>query len=108
VDEFRGGRVVSHEGSWRAGVGGAKFGLMIGLTQRKCYQELAPGVAVDRAAVIGDDVTLVTPAGTFSHCRKIEETTPLEPGVREYKVYARDIGLVQDGTLKLVRFGAKR
>jgi len=34
---------------------------------------------------------------------KVEETTPLEPGVREYKYYAREVGLVQDGPLKLVR-----
>jgi hypothetical protein len=39
---------------------------------------------------------------------KIEETTPLEPGVREAKFYARGIGLVQDGDLKLVKYGRPR
>jgi hypothetical protein len=34
---------------------------------------------------------------------KIEETTPLEPGTREYKYFARGAGLLQDGDLKLVK-----
>jgi len=38
---------------------------------------------------------------------KIAETTPLEPGVREYKYYARGIGLIQDGSLKLVKYGSR-
>jgi hypothetical protein len=35
----------------------------------------------------------------------VEETTPLEPGVKEYKYYAAGVGLVQDGSLKLVKYG---
>jgi len=33
---------------------------------------------------------------------KVKETTPLEPLVTEYKVYAAGVGLVEDGALKLV------
>ena len=33
----------------------------------------------------------------------IAETTPLELGAREYKYYARGVGIVQDGALKLVK-----
>jgi hypothetical protein len=29
VDNYKGGKVVDHEGAWRAGVSGARFGLMI-------------------------------------------------------------------------------
>jgi hypothetical protein len=43
-----------------------------------------------------------TPAGTFEKCLKTEETTPLEPGDKEYKLYAPGVGLVQDGPLSLV------
>jgi hypothetical protein len=49
--------------------------------------------------------TIRTPAGEFRNCLKTEETTPLEPGVKEYKYYARGVGLVQDGALKLVKYG---
>jgi hypothetical protein len=37
----------------------------------------------------------------------VEETTPLEPGVGDYKVFAPGIGIVQDGSLKLVRHGRR-
>jgi hypothetical protein len=106
VDIYRNGSVASHEGSWLAGVGGARFGLMMPGTPApglRHYQEQAPGVAMDRATIVGMDETVVTPARRFLHCLKVEETTPLEPGVREYKYYARGIGLVKDGRLTLVR-----
>ena len=108
VDEYRNGRVTSHEGSWLAGVGGARFGLMMSDSTRRYYEELAPRVAMDRAAVISDSATVATPAGTYAHCRKIEETTPLEPDAREFKYYAPGVGIVQDGSLKLVRISASR
>ena len=63
---------------------------------------------MDRAEVLGMTEIVKTPAGEFRNCVKIEETTPLEPGVREAKFYARGIGLVQDGDLKLVKHGRAR
>jgi hypothetical protein len=48
---------------------------------------------------------LQVPAGSFRNVIRIEETTPLESGQREYKLYAAGVGLLQDGTLKLVRQG---
>jgi hypothetical protein len=111
VDAYRGGTVVGHEGSWLAGVGAATFGLMMPgqpLIRSRYYEELAPGIALDRAEIVGLNETVVTPLETFAHCLKIEETTPLEPGTREYKYYAHGVGLVQDGALKLVSRGAVR
>jgi len=49
--------------------------------------------------------TVKTPAGEFKNCLKLEETTPLEPGVKDYKYFAPEIGMVQDGSLKLVKYG---
>ena len=108
VDMFKNGKVVSHEGAWRAGENGARFGLAIPglpLLAAKYYQEIAPGVAMDRAEIVGLDETVKTPAGEFSGVLKVAETTPLEPGVRELKYYARGVGLVMDGTLRLVKHG---
>jgi hypothetical protein len=110
VDMYRNGRVINHEGSWLAGVGGAKFGMMMAgnpVVGSRHYQEVAPRKAMDRAEVVSTTETVVTPAGTFRNCVKIEETTPLEPGVKEYKYYAPGAGLVQDGELKLVKQGTK-
>jgi hypothetical protein len=49
--------------------------------------------------------TVETIAGTFKNCMKIEETNPLEPGNREYKIYARGIGLIMDDKSELVKYG---
>jgi hypothetical protein len=108
VDAYKNGKVTSHEGGWLAGVSGARFGLaMPGEPQPKAkyYQEIAPRVAMDRAEIISMNATVTTPAGVFANCLETEETTPLEPGTKEAKFYARGIGLVQDGSLKLVRHG---
>jgi hypothetical protein len=106
VDMYEDGKVVSHEGAWLAGQNGAKAGMImpgeveVGL---KYYQEIAPGVAEDRAEIVSVNDTLDTPAGTFSQVLKTEETNPLKPGEKEFKFYAPRIGLIQDEALKLVK-----
>ena len=108
VDMYENDKVVSHEGAWLAGVAGAKPGLMMPSTillGARYYQEIAPKVAMDRAEIVSMTEAIKTPAGEFRGCVKIEETTPLEPGVREAKYYARGVGLIQDGDLKLVKQG---
>lgn len=108
VDIYKDGKVVSHSGAWLSGVNGARFGLFIPgqpSVNARYYQEVAPGVAMDRVEIISLTDTVKTPAGEFKNCLKIKETTPLEPGVTDYKYYAPRIGMVQDGALKLVKFG---
>jgi hypothetical protein len=106
VDMYEDGEIVSHEGAWLAGQNGGKAGVImpgkveVGL---KYYQEIAPGVAEDRAEIVSVNDTLDTPAGTFSNVLKTEETNPLKPGEREFKLYAHGIGLIQDEALKLVK-----
>ena len=104
---YEDGKVVSHAGAWQHGDKGARFGLMmpgLPLLGARHYQEIAPGVAMDRAVIVGVNETVTTPAGTFQGCVKFEETTPLEKG-KSIKVYAPGIGLVQDDALKLVKHG---
>lgn len=111
VDMYKDGKVTSHEGAWLSGVNGARFGLMMpGVPQigARYYQEIAPRIAMDRAEIVSLTATVKTPAGEFRNVLRVAETTPLEPGVREEKFYARDIGLIQDGDLKLVRYGQKK
>ena len=71
----------------------------------KYYQEISPGVAMDRASIVSLSEVLKTPAGDFRNVLKIAETTPLEPRAVEYKYYARGVGLLQDGSLKLIAYG---
>jgi hypothetical protein len=106
VDMYEGGKVKDHEGSWQAGKDGAKPGLFMParpLLGARYYQEVARGVAMDRVEILSDSEPLKTPAGDFRSCLKTEETTPLEPGAKEYKMYSRGIGLVQDGDLLLTQ-----
>lgn len=108
VDIYKNDKITSHEGAWLSGVNGAKFGLMmpgLPLMKAKFFQEIAPAVAMDRAEIVSVTETLKTSAGEFKNCLKVEETTPLEKGVKEYKYYAHGVGLVQDGSLKLIKYG---
>jgi hypothetical protein len=110
VDTYKNGIMTGHEGAWLAGTNGARFGLAMPGEPRlkmRYYQEIAPKVAMDRGEVVGVNATVTTPAGVFTNCLEIEETTPLEPHTKEAKYYARGIGLAQDGSLKLVRHGPK-
>jgi hypothetical protein len=110
VDIYKNGAITSHEGAWIAGKDGATFGLFIpgtAVTGARFYQEIAPKVAMDRVRILTRDARVTTPAGTFEHCIRLEETTPLEPGVKDYKVFAPGVGIVQDGSLQLVRHGRR-
>ena len=91
-----------------AGVNGARFGLMMPgtpLVGGRYYEEIAPGVAMDRAQVVSVTGSMTVPAGRFTNVLRVEETTPLERGEREYKLYAPGVGLLQDESLKLVEYG---
>ena len=110
VDVYRNGKVVSHGGGWLSGVKGAKFGLMMPGTPEtghRFYQELAPGVGMDRAEITAANEKIATPAGTFDRCVHVVETTPLEKGAADHKVYAPGVGPVKDGKLLLVEYGMK-
>ncbi len=107
VNIYEDDEIVSHKGAWLAGQNGIKAGMImpgrveVGL---KYYQEIALGVAEDRAEIVSVNDTLDTPAGDFQNVLKTEETNPLEPGEREYKFYAPGIGLIQEESLKLVNY----
>ncbi len=106
VEIYRNGRIV-HDGSWLAGENNARFGMIMSgdpLIGSRYYQEIAPGVAMDRAEVLSVTQAVRTPAGHFPQCLGTEESSPLENG-KSYKIYAPGIGLVVDNNLKLIRHG---
>jgi len=103
VDNYKHGRVVGHESAWRAGVNGARFGMMVPARPavgQKFYQEIAPKVAMDRVEVISIDESVRTPAGVFGHCLHLRETTPLEADV-SHKYFAPHVGIVKDDEFEL-------
>ncbi|MEI7656770.1 MAG: hypothetical protein WCK33_01750 [Phycisphaerae bacterium] len=103
VDEFDADGKVSHPGVWHSGMNGARFGLMLPGSPKvgdKFYQELAPGVAMDRFEIVSMDETVQTAAGRFEHCVHVVETTPLGKDVG-HKWYAPGTGLIKDGEAEL-------
>ena len=107
TDIYKNGKATRGEDSWTA-EGNNKAGVaMPGLVLlgARYYQEIAPGVAMDRAEIISTSESKTTPAGTFTNCLKTEETTPVEPKEKEYKLYAPGIGLIQDEDLLLTKYG---
>ena len=103
VDNFKDGKLISHDSAWLAGEKGARFGLMIPGKAKpgdKYYQEIAPKVALDRVEIVSVNETVKVPAGTFKHCLHLRETTPLEPDV-SHKYYAPGIGMIKDDDFEL-------
>ncbi len=108
VDIYQDGEVVSHESSWLHGQDGARAGLIMPgspLEDFAYYQEIAPGVALDRAVIESLDERIKTPAGVFRNSLETIETSPLEPTAEDFKWYAPNVGLVKSNTLKLVQYG---
>ena len=107
VDIYKKDGTVVHEGAWREGRGDAKHGILVPGAIKvgdRYYQERAPKVAMDRAEIVSASETVKTPAGEFKNCLKTKETSLMESGT-EYKLYAPEVGIVQDGSLKLVKHG---
>jgi hypothetical protein len=105
VDIYEGGAIVSHAGAWRAGDNGALPGIMMPASPAEGMafrQEVAPGIAEDRAVIEATGESVTTPEGTFANTVRFRETTPLEPGAESTKIFARDIGLVVDDVVRLV------
>lgn len=95
---FEDGELVDLEGSWTAGVDGAKPGVImwsapqVGSVYR---QEFALGDAEDMGEVVSTTVTLSIPTATcMADCVVTRDYTPLEPDVNELKAYAPGIGLI--------------
>ena len=108
VSNFRNGKVVNNTGSWMAGVGKARAGLLLPGRARvgyRYYQEQAPGVTMDRAEIVSVSITQKTPAGTFENCVRTEVTSPSAPADKEYRCYAPGIGLVKFESMVLVKYG---
>jgi len=86
------GKVASTEGTWQAGVHGARPGILfpahphVGQT---ATQEYYKGHAEDHFQVLSVGRTVLT-----------KEWTPLEPGVIDHKLYARGKGTIREETVK--------
>ena len=96
------GNCERSEGSWLAGVNGAKPGVIMLANPRSgdtYFQEQAPGVALDQATVtavgIREKMTREDAfRSSYSNCIVTKEFTTLERGDIEFKTYCPNIGNV--------------
>jgi hypothetical protein len=108
VDIYEDGEIVSHDGAWLAGRDGAMPGIVMPgtfLLGSRYFQEVAPGIALDRAEHVAQGLDVETGAGDFEGCVEVSESSPLEPGAESTKVYCPGVGLVADDDLLLIEIG---
>jgi hypothetical protein len=105
---LKNGKVTSTAGSWQAGRDGARPGIVMEAHPKvgdRYAQEVAPGVAQDRAKVLNLDASASVAAGMFTGLLKTKDFSPLEPSVVEHKFYLRGVGSVLE---EEVRGGTER
>ena len=104
VDDYEGGQVSDHGGAWRADDPGNRAGIImpaLPAVGTGYWQEIAPGVAEDRARVIAAGEPISLPEGEFTDTVEMLESSAIEPGTSE-KIYVRGVGMVFDSGLEQV------
>jgi hypothetical protein len=87
----------STEGSWQAGVNGARPGFIMEAHPKvgdSYRQEYAPGVAEDRADVLSLNESVTVRKGSFAGCLRTKDYSPLKPDLVENKVFCPGVGQV--------------
>jgi hypothetical protein len=97
VDNYEDGKIVDHDGSWLAGVDGAKPGYWMKANPKVgdfYKQEFYAGEAEDEAKVLSVTEKVKIGLGNYKDCLKIQDIVPGDPVV-EYKYYCKQVrGLV--------------
>jgi hypothetical protein len=99
--DYEHGHWVRNDGSWTAGVGNGKPGIiMLAHPHRgdRYRQEYSPGHAVDQAKVLGQGGPVHTPYRTFSQTLLTREYSTIDKQF-ELKWYARGVGVIQEDAI---------
>lgn len=97
------GSVKTTEGSWQAGVDGARAGVFMPAHPHRGQtglQELYRGHAEDHFRILSLAARVHTPAASSRRALLTREWTPLEPGVVDHKLYVKGVGNVLEQTIK--------
>jgi hypothetical protein len=99
----RSGNVKTTEGSWTAGVDGAKPGIFMYADPKvgqSARQEYLKGQAEDHFQVVRLGTAVRVPFISTQRGLLTKEWTPLEPGVLDHTYYVRGIGTVLEQSVK--------
>jgi len=99
VDYYKDGKLVNHDGSWEAGVDGAKPGILMlnnpkpGATYRQEYYP--SGKVEDMGTVVAVGISVRLPQGPFfQNCVHIREWNPLKKDYIEHKYHCVGVGTI--------------
>lgn len=110
---FEEGRLANLDGSFVAGVDGAKPGFWMKAAPRvgETYrQEWALGEAEDMASIVSLDADVEVPFDNDMPILQVQEFTPISPGALEYKYFVPGVGFVlevdpaSDERLELIEY----
>ncbi len=99
VDEYKDGKVISHEGSWMLGKDTEVPGVILPGNPKvgdKFSSEDVSKEIHETDEVVSVSETVKAGTGTYENCVKVKEN--LADGTTEYKLYARGIGVVKEGS----------
>jgi hypothetical protein len=111
VDEYRDGKIVGHEGTWRFGRDTQSPGILFPgnpqVGDKFMSEDVSKAIHEDDK-ILSLSETVTTPSGTYKNCIKLEEV--LADGDVEYKYFAKGIGVVRevpaDGDVLLISHAA--
>lgn len=97
------GKPLTTEGSWQAGAHGARAGIYMPAQPKpgeSGRQEYYKGHAEDQYTILSLHAHVTTPGASSSHALLTKETTRLEPGTIDHKLYVAGIGTVVEQSIK--------
>ena len=108
VEFYQNGVLANTDGTWLAGAGGAKPGLIMPSMPRvgdAYYQENAPGVAEDMGRIVSINAQATIGGVTYQDVVEVMDVNPRDGcGSEEPKAYAPGVGEVRDVNLRAVSF----
>ncbi len=106
VEFFEGGVLANMDGTWRAGVDGAKPGIIMPadpMVGDRYSQENAPGIAIDMGRVEATNAARTVGDTDYVRLLVVQDSNPFEDcSAEEEKLYAPGIGEIVDSVLELV------
>jgi hypothetical protein len=97
VDEYKGGKIVGHSGTWHFGRDTQSPGVLFPAQPKVGDKFMSEDVSKEiheNDEIVALSETVTTPAGTYTNCIKLKEV--LADGDIEYKYFAKGIGVVRE------------
>jgi hypothetical protein len=94
VDNYKNGKVTDHEGSWEAGVEGAKPGIVM-VKEPKAGESFPQGSSEDMRSVVSLGASVSVPQGKFQDCLKVRDWNPDEgTATSTHKYFCAGVGYI--------------